>query len=89
MGLRLDVMSPCNNTWTGRHTENCGHKWEPSWLTKNLYDEEVLRTAWSRGYDDEAHRAAIVADETGLLETDAVTRTHPFNWLTEKEVSAL
>jgi len=25
MGLRDDVGSPCENTWTGKHTENCGH----------------------------------------------------------------
>ena len=25
MGLRIDVGSPCENTWTGRHTNKCGH----------------------------------------------------------------
>lgn len=27
MGLRIDVGSPCENTWTGRHTDTCGHTW--------------------------------------------------------------
>lgn len=64
----------------------------PSWLTGNLYRHEALRLAASRGYDDEAHRAAIVEDtmhNDARLDSDAVTLTHPANWLTEDEVEAL
>jgi hypothetical protein len=64
----------------------------PSWLTSRMYDADVLRIAAGRGYDDEAHRAALVADTRdngGRGDSDAVALTHPANWLTEDEVEAL
>lgn len=60
-----------------------------SWLTTNLYNEAALLKAQSRGYDDAAHAAAIRADETGMLDTDAISLTHPYNWLDEDEVESL
>ena len=60
-----------------------------SWLTKELYRPEALLLAQSRGYDDEAHRQAIIEDTKingARLDSDAVVLTHPANWLTEEEV---
>lgn len=62
------------------------------WLTGNIYRADILAIAASRGYNDEAHRAAIVADtETNdaRLDSDPVILTHPANWLTEEEVEGL
>ncbi len=41
-------------------------------------DEQTLI---ARGYDKPAHTAALLAGNT-----DAITTTHPFNWLSEVEV---
>lgn len=60
-----------------------------SYLTGNLYQPDVLALAASRGYDDNAHRKAVIADtETNeaRLDSDAVVLTHPANWLTEAEL---
>ena len=62
-----------------------------SWLTLNLYQEKALLLAQSRGYDDEAHRKAIIVDteiNDSRLDSAAVMLTHPANWLTEDEVEA-
>ncbi len=45
------------------------------------YRFEDIWRARSRGYDDDAHRAALEANDE-----DAISLTHPFNWLTEEEV---
>lgn len=63
-----------------------------SYLTGWMYHEETLRIAASRGYDDAAHRAAILEDvetNNARLDSDAVALTHPANWLTEDEVENL
>ena len=66
-----------------------------SWLTRNAYGPSMpLALAAERGYDDEAHRLAILAaierDPDGDPFMDGeVTLTHPVNWLTEEEVENL
>jgi hypothetical protein len=64
----------------------------PEWMTGEMYGTHTLRLAAERGYDDKAHRAAIVQDRLtngGKMDSDAVSLTHPANWLTEDEVEAL
>ena len=53
--------------------------------TTNLYALDVLAVAASRGYDDDAHRAALAA-AMSEADWDAIGLTHPANWLTEDEV---
>lgn len=49
-----------------------------------MYSLKAMAIAVSRGYDDDAHQAALRADDQ-----DAVAMTHPSNWLEEDEVEAL
>ncbi|HEX5016571.1 MAG TPA: hypothetical protein VFX15_03175 [Actinomycetes bacterium] len=63
-----------------------------SYLTGSIYQPDILALAMSRGYDDEAHRQAILDDvenNDARLDSDAVTLTHPANWLTEEEMERL
>lgn len=45
------------------------------------YTDEASRLAASRGFDRDAHVAALEGGDD-----DAIALTHPFNWLTEAEV---
>ena len=49
-----------------------------------MYSQETISLAASRGYNAEAHREALFAKDT-----DAIALTHPANWLTEEEVESL
>lgn len=44
------------------------------------YPFEAVRLAEERGWDFDAHRAAIEAGDD-----NAISLTHPINWLTEEE----
>ena len=48
MGLRDDVKSPCDKTWTGRHTVTCGHKTGYQMRCKNCDD-----TTYAYAYRDD------------------------------------
>jgi hypothetical protein len=47
----------------------------------HLYDRDILELAASRGFDHDAHLAAL-----GNGSEDEIALTHPANWLTEFEV---
>ena len=49
-----------------------------------MYSPKAMALAVARGYDDEAHQAALRARDQ-----DAIALTHPSNWLQEAEVEAL
>lgn len=54
------------------------------------YPPEAVAIALARGYDPEAHAAAIAEDaECGCGGSDDISLTHPTNWLTEDEMTRL
>lgn len=50
-------------------------------MNADSYPVHALTLAQTRGYDHDAHLAAL---ESGDI--DEVGLTHPYNWLTEQEV---
>jgi len=46
-----------------------------------VWTDELLQLARERGWPEDAHKAACEANDM-----DAITLTHPANWLTEDEV---
>jgi hypothetical protein len=45
------------------------------------YNDLIIEIATKRGYDDKAHRKALEDRDE-----DAISLTHPYNWLTGEEV---
>lgn len=52
-------------------------------MTDN-YPRWAVLLAQARGYDEMAHIAAL-----GAGDEDAISLTHPYNWLTEEEVESI
>ena len=46
-----------------------------------LYDPDMIEVAIKRGYDPDAHAAALQSEDE-----DQIGLTHPANWMTEFEV---